>query len=173
MAITQRISSRQSGRSLWQHPGYFLRSVPDQAHVAAVCYRVHRSELEFLLVRTRGGLWTFPKGRVDRDTSNANAAAREAYEEAGVKGRVDNTPFVSYLHCKRARLRSRRRVVLVDAYLCEVLRLVTPPELYRDPTWFCAAKAKRRLREYRAPEYAAEAIRVIDRAVEYIGVPPR
>ncbi len=173
MTVTKRLSSRQIGRSLWQHPGYFLRSIPDRSHVAAVCYRVHRSEPEFLLVRTRGGLWTFPKGRVGRDASNANAAAREAYEEAGVKGRVDSTPFVSYLHCKRTRLRSRRRVVLVDAYLCEVLRLVTPLELYRDPTWFCAAKAKQRLREYRTPDYAAEAIRVVDRAVEHIRVPVR
>jgi len=168
VALIDRLSSRQGGRSSRRRSGYCPRSNPDRIHVAAVCYRVHRSELEFLLVRTRGGLWTFPKGGVDQDASNANAAAREAYEEAGVRGRVENTPFVSYLHCKRTRFRSRWRVVLVDAYLCEVIRLVPPQELHRDPTWFCAAKAKQRLREYRTPEYAAEAIRVIDRALERI-----
>ena len=52
-------------------------------------------ELEFLLVRTRNGHWTFPKGGVDEDATNAEAAAREAYEEAGVKGRVEHTPFIS------------------------------------------------------------------------------
>lgn len=168
MALTNRLSSRQGGRSSWQRSGYWPGSKPDQIHVAAVCYRVLRSEPEFLLVRTRSGLWTFPKGRVDHDASNSNAAAREAYEEAGVKGRVENTPFVSYLHCKRTRLRSGSQVVMVDAYLCEVSRLVPPQERYRDPTWFCAAKAKQRLKEYRTPEYAAEAIQVIDRAMENI-----
>jgi 8-oxo-dGTP pyrophosphatase MutT (NUDIX family) len=124
-------------------------------------------ELEFLLVRTRNGHWTFPKGGVDEDATNAEAAAREAYEEAGVKGRVEHTPFVSYLHCKPRQLRSRRQV-LVNAHLCEVRRLEPPQEAYRDPTWFSASKAKRRLREYRTPEYAAEAMRVIDRAMERI-----
>ena len=32
----------------------------DRIHVAAVCYRVKGDEPEFLLVRTRGGRWTFP-----------------------------------------------------------------------------------------------------------------
>jgi 8-oxo-dGTP pyrophosphatase MutT (NUDIX family) len=173
VALTDRLSSRQGGRSSRQRSGYGPRSTSGRIHVAAVCYRVHRSELEFLLVRTRSGSWTFPKGGVDQDASNANAAAREAYEEAGVKGRIENTPFVSYLHCKRTQLRSGRRVVLVDAHLCEVMRMVPPQELHRDPTWFRAAKAKQRLREYRTPEYAAEAIRVIDRAMERILCQPR
>jgi 8-oxo-dGTP pyrophosphatase MutT (NUDIX family) len=168
VALTDRLSSRQSSRSLRQHSSYRSRSNPERIHVAAVCYRVRRRELEFLLVRTRNGHWTFPKGGVDEDATNADAAAREAYEEAGVKGRVEHTPFVSYLHCKPTGLRSQRRVVLVDAHLCEVRRLVPPQELHRDPTWFKASKAKRRLREYRTPEYAAEVIRVIDRAMERI-----
>jgi len=125
-------------------------------------------EMEFLLVRTRNGHWTFPKGGVDEDASNAEAAAREAYEEAGVKGRIEHTPFVSYLHCKPTQLRSRRRAVLVNAHLCKVRRLVPPQEPYRDPTWFSASEAKRRLREHRTPEYAAEVLRVIDQATERI-----
>jgi len=64
-----------------------------RVHVAAVCYRVRGGEPEFLLVRTRNGHWTFPKGRVDQDATNADAAAREAYEEAGVRGSVDSVPF--------------------------------------------------------------------------------
>ena len=45
------------------------------------------------LVRTKNGHWTFPKGRVDQDATNADAAAREAFEEAGVRGSVDSVPF--------------------------------------------------------------------------------
>ena len=62
------------------------KSTGERIHVAAVCYRLKDDEPEFLLVRTRSGRWTFPKGGVDGDATNAEAAAREAYEEAGVKG---------------------------------------------------------------------------------------
>ena len=50
--------------------------------VASVCYRLKGDEPEFLLVRTRSGRWTFPKGGVDDDATHADAAAREAFEEA-------------------------------------------------------------------------------------------
>ena len=132
----------------------------DRVYVAAVCYRVRRGEPEFLLVRTRSGHWTFPKGGVDQDATTADAAAREAYEEAGVRGRVEGLPFISYRHCKPRRPRSRRHVVMVHAHLCEVRRLVPPREQYRDPTWFTASKAKRRLQNLRASEFAAEVVSV-------------
>jgi 8-oxo-dGTP pyrophosphatase MutT (NUDIX family) len=144
------------------------KSTGERTHVAAVCYRIKGDEPEFLLVRTRSGRWTFPKGGVDGDATNADAAAREAYEEAGVKGRIDSDPFHRYFHSKRDRFRSRREVVPVHAHLCEVDRLVSPKEDHRDPTWFNADKARRRLRENRAPEFASEVIQVIDRAVSRI-----
>src|SRR2546427_12586408 len=54
--------------------------------VAAVCYRIRGSGIEFLLVQTRGGRWTFPKGGVEPGLTHAQAAALEAYEEAGAHG---------------------------------------------------------------------------------------
>ena len=140
----------------------------DRLHVAAVCYRVRGGEPEFLLVRTRNGHWTFPKGGVDQDATPADAAAREAYEEAGVKGAIEHLPFASYRHCKPRRLRLRRHVVTVHAHLCEVKRLVAPLEGYRDPKWFRAEKAKRQLQKSRSSEFAAEVVMVIDRATERI-----
>jgi len=139
-----------------------------RVHVAAVCYRVRGGEPEFLLVRTRNGHWTFPKGRVDQDATNADAAAREAYEEAGVSGSVDPVPFVCYRHCKPGRVGSRRQVILVEAYLCRVKRLDPPLEGYRDPTWFSVPEAKRRLQKSRSPEFATEVLSVIDRATKCI-----
>jgi hypothetical protein len=47
-------------------------------------------------------------------------------------------------------------------------RLVSPQENHRNPTWFNAEKARRRLRENREPEFAVEVIQVIDRAVSHI-----
>jgi 8-oxo-dGTP pyrophosphatase MutT (NUDIX family) len=125
-------------------------------------------ELEFLLVRTKNGHWTFPKGGVDRDATHADAAAREAYEEAGVRGSVERVPFISYKHCKPSRMGSRRCVVWVHAYLCEVKHLVPPAEAYRDPRWYRAETAKRRLQKFRTSEFAAEVTAVIDHAIERI-----
>src|SRR3974390_514759 len=135
-------------------------------HVAAVCYRLKGDEPEFLLVRPRSGRSTFPKGGVEDDAPHADAAAREAFEEAGVKGHIEFEPFHWYFHSKRER--SSRSVVAVQTHLCEVERLVSPKEERRDPTWFKADKARRRLRENRTPELAQEVIDVVDRAIQRI-----
>jgi 8-oxo-dGTP pyrophosphatase MutT (NUDIX family) len=148
-------------------------STGERIHVAAVCFRLKGDEPEFLLVRTRSGRWTFPKGGVDGDDTHAEAAAREAFEEAGVKGEVEPEPFHWYFHSKRTRFRSHRSIVPVQAHLCEVERLVSPKEVDRDPTWFKADKARRRLQENRSPELASEVIQVIDRAVHRILTRPR
>ena len=163
-----RLPSRYAGASRLRPSSSRSASNLKRVHVAAVCYRVRGGEPEFLLVRTRNGHWTFPKGRVDEDATNAHAAAREAYEEAGVTGSVEPAPFFSYRHCKPRRLGSRRQVVLVDAHLCKVKRLAPPLEEYRDPRWFSAPKAKRQLRKFRTSEFAAEVVSVIDRATERI-----
>jgi len=172
--LTQFLSGRKNSPSLRSDHSRFLRSNfrPHgdvcRVHVAAVCYRLRGNQPEFLLVRTRNGHWTFPKGGVGKDATRADAAAREAYEEAGVKGSVERSPFTSYSHCKPGNLRSRRRVVWVHAHLCEVRRLVRPLEPYRNPKWFKAEKAKRQLRKFRSAEFATELITVIDEATERI-----
>jgi 8-oxo-dGTP pyrophosphatase MutT (NUDIX family) len=132
-----------------------------RVHVAAVCYRINDSSVEFLLVRTRGGRWTFPKGGVDCDRTYAHAAAREAYEEAGVIGIIAHDPFTRYRHAKYGPLGTINDHEVI-AYLCEVVHLSVPLEPYRTPTWFSAEDAKRFLRENRHPKYATEAGRVID-----------
>jgi len=61
-----------------------LRRLRGSEQVAAVCYQISKRGLEFLLVRTRNGRWTFPKGSVESGLTHAQAAALEAFEEAGV-----------------------------------------------------------------------------------------
>ena len=136
------------------------------SHVAAICYRQNENGIQFLLVRTRAGRWTFPKGRVEDDPSRAAAAAREAFEEAGVFGRVESQPIGRYLHSKMDQFHFDEHAV--DAHLCEVIRLVPPEEVHRDPTWFDPEKAKRRLCENRKPKYANEIANIVDAAVEHI-----
>jgi|SRR5450631_2414715 len=173
----------------WSHtpepsPKFFrlaqLRKLRRCEKVAAICYRVRprvieRAEIqikniEFLLVQTRGsGRWTFPKGSAEPGLTHAQAAALEAFEEAGVHGRMEEASFTRYFHCKPGETRGSgaksAQNLAVNAHLCEVSRLSSPQEPGRNPTWFSAEKAKQRLRLDRTPEFGAELARVVDRAV--------
>ena len=51
---------------------------------ALAAARASGSTYEFLLVETRGGMLTLPKGRRDAGESGLQAARREAREEAGI-----------------------------------------------------------------------------------------
>jgi 8-oxo-dGTP pyrophosphatase MutT (NUDIX family) len=146
-----------------------LRKLRGCEQVAAVCYRVGGGGIEFLLVRTRSGRWTFPKGGLEPGLTHAQVAALEAFEEAGVHGRMEEASFARYIRHKRSgNGHSATAEVAVSAHLCEVLRLDPPQEANRNPTWFSAGQAKRRLQEDRAPDYGAEFARVVDRAVARI-----
>jgi 8-oxo-dGTP pyrophosphatase MutT (NUDIX family) len=137
--------------------------------VAAVCFRILSTGVEFLLVRTRRGRWTFPKGGAQSALTHAQSAALEAFEEAGVHGRIEEIAFIRYTLRKfKAANKDVESQALVHAYLCEVLRLDAPQEANRNPTWFSSARAKRRLGEGRTRENGAELARVVDRAIARI-----
>ncbi len=161
--------------SLSQSPAKFLRlahlrQLKKCEKVAAVCYRVRPSGVQFLLVQTRRGRWTFPKGSVEPGLTHAQAAALEAFEEAGVHGRIQETAFTHYIQHKGGDGSVHR--IKVNAHLCEVLRLEAPAERGRNRTWFDVAEAKRRLREGRKNHHGSELARVVDRAlVQLRGVP--
>jgi 8-oxo-dGTP pyrophosphatase MutT (NUDIX family) len=150
-----------------------LHKLKQCEQVAAVCYRVRGGVIEFLLVQTRKGRWIFPKGSVEPGLTHAQAAALEAFEEAGVHGRMEEASFTRYLRRRRGEARNsgakpNRTDPAVNAHLCEVLRLVPPQEPNRNPSWFSAEKAKRRLQEDRAPDFGTELAGVVDRAVSRI-----
>ena len=157
--------------------------------MAAVCYRIGSQGLEFLLVQTRGGRWIFPKGGVEPGLTQAQSAALEAFEEAGVHGQIEEMPFARYHLGKfslksgvkpssKSSSRSRKdtrktddagtRGESVTAHLCEVSYLEPPQEANRNPTWFSPEKAKRRLLEDRAAEFGDELAALVDRAVARI-----
>jgi 8-oxo-dGTP pyrophosphatase MutT (NUDIX family) len=151
-----------------------LRRLRGCEQVAAVCYRVRERRIEFLLVQTRGGRWTFPKGSAEPGLTTAQAAALEAFEEAGVHGRMEEASFARYVRPKRGAGRNSAGIELVvTAHLCEVLWLDPPQESGRNPTWFSAEKAKRRLREERPADYGAELAGVVDCAVRCMSSPSR
>jgi 8-oxo-dGTP pyrophosphatase MutT (NUDIX family) len=147
-----------------------LRKLCECEQAAAVCYRVRGSGIEFLLVRTRGSRrWTFPKGSAEPGLTHAQAAALEAFEEAGVHGRIEEAPFARYIRRgqgggRKSGTGSGKKELAVYAHLCEVLRLSPPKESKRNRTWFSVDDAKWRLREGRKSADGAEFARVVDRA---------
>ncbi|HUU66323.1 MAG TPA: NUDIX hydrolase [Methyloceanibacter sp.] len=63
-----------------------------------------------LLITTRSmGRWTIPKGWTKAGLEDAEMAAREAFEEAGVEGEISPKPVGSYDYTKRLHLFSWTR----------------------------------------------------------------
>jgi 8-oxo-dGTP pyrophosphatase MutT (NUDIX family) len=78
------------------------RAQAARTQVAALCYRTVRDRTEVLMVTSRDtGRWVLPKGWPRAGRGAAGTAAREAYEEAGVMGRIGADPLGSYGYDKR------------------------------------------------------------------------
>ena len=139
--------------------------------VAAVCYRRQGQSIEFLLVNTNGGgKWTFPKGDPEPSMSHSQAAEREAWEEAGVRGQIEPRHFHLYLHSKGVFWKPPGvREFVIKAFLMEVDPIHGPHEADRNPTWFSPDDAKKILAKGREVKYAREMQAVVDRAVEHVG----
>jgi 8-oxo-dGTP pyrophosphatase MutT (NUDIX family) len=137
--------------------------------VAAVCYRLNGSSVEFLLVNTSSGKWTFPKGRLCPSLSPSESAAREAWEEAGVKGRIEENHFGHYLDTKRTLGHdSFTREVRIAAFLLEVYSTEDPQESGRNPSWFTPQQARKRLAEGRPSSYSKQIAKMIDSALHQL-----
>lgn len=74
---------------------------PAFVQTAALCTRDAVSGPEFLLIKTlQRGLWVIPKGWPMKNITLAQAAAREAWEEAGVRGDIADTPLGHFTYTK-------------------------------------------------------------------------
>ncbi|WP_420013541.1 NUDIX hydrolase [Tateyamaria sp.] len=69
---------------------------------AALCYRIKGDKVQVLLVTTRRtGRWIIPKGWPMDGMTPQKSAAQEAWEEAGVVGRVDAQPLGLFSYTKQ------------------------------------------------------------------------
>jgi 8-oxo-dGTP pyrophosphatase MutT (NUDIX family) len=77
---------------------------PERVQFAALCYRFRKKSAmpEMLLITSRDtGRWVIPKGWPMENRASHEVAAREAWEEAGVKGQVSPDSIGSYRYDKR------------------------------------------------------------------------
>jgi 8-oxo-dGTP pyrophosphatase MutT (NUDIX family) len=69
--------------------------------VAALCWRTGRRGLEVLLITSLNSKrWILPKGWPEPDLTPADNAAREAFEEAGITGKIGEQPIGHYHYLK-------------------------------------------------------------------------
>ena len=68
---------------------------------AALCYRVKNEKVQFCLVTSRrSGRWIVPKGWPMNGQTPMDAAATEAFEEAGVRGKIEPRPIGVFSYYK-------------------------------------------------------------------------
>jgi 8-oxo-dGTP pyrophosphatase MutT (NUDIX family) len=127
-----------------------LRRPPRQQY-AALCYRLKKKQpvLEILVVTSRDtGRWIIPKGWPMPGKKAHAVAEREAYEEAGVKGKAHKEAFGSYGYQKN--LASGISVACrVQVHLLEVDDLLRnfPEKASRTLEWVSCQEAISRVRE--------------------------
>lgn len=103
--------------------------------------------IEVLLVTSRrSGRWTIPKGWPMPGKTLAEAAAQEAFEEAGVKGTVSPEPIGCFRHIKQKLVSGDLEVNIIVHPLWVDREYPKWPELgERKRRWFTPKNAARRV----------------------------
>ncbi len=109
----------------------------------AICWRTSATGLDVLLITTRDtGRWIVPKGWPIKDCVGPEVAAREAWEEAGVEGKVCDTCLGVFSYQKLLpEDRSVPCVVAVYGLKVEKLSRRYPEQHQRQRRWFAAHDA--------------------------------
>lgn len=111
--------------------------------LGAICWRMHQGRIQILLITSRDtGRWVIPKGWPVKGLNGAGSAEREAWEEAGVEGKISKTclGLFSYQkaleqdHCVPC-------VVAIYGLQVEKLSRRYPEQKQRQRKWFAAAEA--------------------------------
>lgn len=87
--------------------------------------------------------WVLPKGNVEPGHTLAEAAAREAWEEAGIRGEVDPEPLGTYSYRKNNRLHE----VTVFCMRTSRVHNAWPERMLRQRQWVTIDEAMRRIEE--------------------------
>jgi len=113
-----------------------------RSQFSALCYRFRRGKPEILLITSRGtGRWIIPKGWPMDGLTPAASAAQEAWEEAGVRGRVFDQCLGLFSYSKSVGGKGLPIVVMVYPLRVKTLAGTYPEEGQRTRKWFAQGKA--------------------------------
>ncbi len=138
--------------------GCGLASGADQLYhqVGALCFRQSRKgRIKVLLVTSRRtGRWVIPKGWPMVGKTDAEAATQEAWEEAGVQGRVDGTAGIGCFSYNKIRPGEKTLLCRVEVFALRVQSLADrfPERRMREREWMSPSRAAKQVAE---PELAA------------------
>jgi phosphohistidine phosphatase len=106
-------------------------------------FRKHNGKLEVLMITSSSGKrWVIPKGVKERYLSPKASAIKEAWEEAGIRGRVSRTPIGAYRYKKWG------GTCIVEVFTMQVRQVAGNwEENFRDRQWFSLREALSRIDE--------------------------
>ena len=117
----------------------------------AIPYTIIDGEVRYLLVTARGsGRWLIPKGNIDAGLTPAQAAAKEAYEEAGIRGKITtDAPLGFFTSFKALKSEAQKRPVTVEVYALLVDKQLKrwPERKQREICWMSADDAANSVKE--------------------------
>jgi 8-oxo-dGTP pyrophosphatase MutT (NUDIX family) len=127
--------------------GFGKRGVRTQ--FAALCYRYNdKGKLRICLVTSRRSKrWILPKGWPMNGRTPGRAAAIEAYEEAGVKGRVSEQSLGIFDYRKKSDPTQRPYLAIVYPLKVKTILKKYPERQYRKRKWFSRKKAAAKVSE--------------------------
>ena len=115
---------------------------------AALPYRWHRGDLSILLVTSlTSRRWVIPKGHIDTPLTASQSAEKEAFEEAGITGRIATASIGAYNYTKRNA--KGETCYRVEVFPLEVLKEleIWPEDLRRQRMWMAPGAAATSVQE--------------------------
>ena len=132
-----------------------MKAKPDHWYrqSAAAPVRIVDGRIEVLLVTSLSGRWILPKGIVEQDMTPSQSAAKEAWEEAGVQGKMDVRNLGKFETSKWD------GVCSVEVFRMDVTKIADqwPESDKRERKWFALADAIKEVH----PDGAAEILQKI------------
>jgi len=127
------------GHEQRKRPAYYYRQS------AVIPYRFHQGQLQIMLVLTRKKKrWTIPKGIHEPGMEADESAAKEAFEEAGIKGMLDHIQYGEYTYHKWGAL---SHVKVYAIHVNEVLPKQQWTESHRGRAWLSLEQALKKIHQ--------------------------
>ena len=132
----------------------------DYNQSGVIPFRKKDGKKELLMITSRGGKkWIFPKGIVEPDMTAVESAAKEAFEEAGVKGEIYPKLIGIYIYKKWG------DQCRVQVFLMRVNELLKewPEAYFRQRMWVSFEEAKKLVKSGELRKILYQVPDIIDR----------